>query len=70
MIRSALNGIEIESNVPLELSRLIQQKKGERNFGCFYQFCSGLSAEQREKFGIKSANNYFYLNQAFGINLI
>lgn len=49
--------------IPLETSRIIWQKLGERNFPIFYQICSGLSQERKAEYGIKDAKNYFYLNQ-------
>lgn len=57
--------------IPLELSRLVSQRKGDYNFAVLYQLCAGLNDDQRKKFGLKQANNYFYLNQVglFYLNL-
>lgn len=60
--RHTLHGLSISQSVPLELSRLVNQKKGESNFKVFYQLCAGLKPELVAKFGLKSTQNYFYLN--------
>ena len=35
----------------------------ERNYHVFYEMLAGLSEDQRQKFGLMSAEKYFYLNQ-------
>lgn len=52
------------TNYLLEKSRVVYQTKGERNFHVFYQFCAGATAEERENYGIQSANDFLYLNQS------
>lgn len=60
--RGALSGFQIKDFL-LEKSRVIMQNAGERNFHIFYELCAGLPSATKTKFGIKAAQNYFYLNQ-------
>uniref|UniRef100_A0A914HC29 Uncharacterized protein n=1 Tax=Globodera rostochiensis TaxID=31243 RepID=A0A914HC29_GLORO len=61
---SALEGLSfLDPSVPVELSRIIGQRKGEGNFCVFYQLCGGIDATQRETLGLAGADKYFYLNQ-------
>uniref|UniRef100_A0AC34Q1U1 Uncharacterized protein n=1 Tax=Panagrolaimus sp. JU765 TaxID=591449 RepID=A0AC34Q1U1_9BILA len=60
---SYLKGMKLSCVLPLELNRLVLQKSGEGNFSIFYQLCAGLTFDDREKLGIKGANQFFYLNQ-------
>ncbi len=39
------------------------QNSSERNYHVFYELLEGLSQEQKEKYGLLSADKYFYLNQ-------
>ncbi|KAL3095356.1 hypothetical protein niasHS_007455 [Heterodera schachtii] len=60
----ALVGLSfMDSPVPLELSRIIGQRKGEGNFNVFYQLCEGINPKQREMLGLSGVEKYFYLNQ-------
>ena len=47
----------------LEKSRIVTHAPEERNYHVFYEMLSGLTEEQRQKFGLMSAEKYFYLNQ-------
>ncbi|OWF46490.1 unconventional myosin-XV-like isoform X2 [Mizuhopecten yessoensis] len=47
----------------LEKSRLVTQAAEERNYHVFYEMLSGFNEEQKGKYGLQSANKYFYLNQ-------
>jgi len=47
----------------LEKSRIVSQTIDERNYHVFYELLSGLSKEQKQKYGLFDANAYFYLNQ-------
>jgi myosin-15 len=47
----------------LEKSRIVTQNSSERNYHVFYELLEGLSQEQKEKYGLLSADKYFYLNQ-------
>ncbi|XP_046399408.1 unconventional myosin-XV isoform X2 [Ischnura elegans] len=47
----------------LEKSRIVTQAPDERNYHVFYEMLKGLSTEQREKYGLLTAEKYFYLNQ-------
>uniref|UniRef100_A0A915CYL4 Myosin motor domain-containing protein n=1 Tax=Ditylenchus dipsaci TaxID=166011 RepID=A0A915CYL4_9BILA len=55
-----LDGFTFNQALPLELTRLVEQKKGDNNFGVFYRLCAALDTD---KYGLTGANNYFYLNQ-------
>ena len=35
----------------------------ERNYHIFYELLEGLPKEQKDKYGLMSADKYFYLNQ-------
>ncbi|CAG7785878.1 unnamed protein product [Allacma fusca] len=47
----------------LEKSRIVTQNVGERNYHVFYEMLRGLGKDLREKYGLGSADKYFYLNQ-------
>ena len=47
----------------LEKSRIVTHAPDERNYHVFYEMLAGLSEEQRQKFGLMTAEKYFYLNQ-------
>ena len=47
----------------LEKSRIVTHAPEERNYHVFYEMLSGLPEDQRQKFGLMSAEKYFYLNQ-------
>ena len=47
----------------LEKSRIVTHAPEERNYHVFYEMLAGLSEEQKAKFGLMSAEKYFYLNQ-------
>jgi myosin V len=47
----------------LEKSRIVNQQDGERNYHFFYQICAGASDEERERYSIGSASDYYYLNK-------
>ena len=47
----------------LEKSRIVSQINEERNFHIFYELLEGLPKEQKDKYGLMSADKYFYLNQ-------
>ncbi|KHN72863.1 Unconventional myosin-XV [Toxocara canis] len=59
----SIEGVALRHLLPLELSRVVYQKQGERNFNVFYQMCAGLEQSLRQKFGLKESHKYFYLNQ-------
>lgn len=39
------------------------QATEERNYHVFYELLSGLSEQDKEKYGLQTADKYFYLNQ-------
>ncbi|QQP53119.1 Myosin 15 [Caligus rogercresseyi] len=47
----------------LDKHRIVSHNSDERNFHIFYELLAGLSKEQKEKFGLMTADKYFYLNQ-------
>ncbi|GFS61011.1 unconventional myosin-XV, partial [Nephila pilipes] len=47
----------------LEKSRIVTQASDERNYHVFYEMLSGLADTEKEKYGLQTADNYFYLNQ-------
>ena len=47
----------------LEKSRIVTHAPEERNYHVFYELLAGLSEEQKQKYGLMSAEKYFYLNQ-------
>ncbi|XP_075232051.1 unconventional myosin 10A isoform X3 [Lycorma delicatula] len=47
----------------LEKSRIVTQAPDERNYHVFYELLAGLSEETKLKYGLLSADKYFYLNQ-------
>ena len=51
----------------LEKSRIVTQISDERNYHIFYELLEGLPKEQKEKYGLMSADKYFYLNQGKSI---
>src|SRR5699024_6510498 len=46
-----------------EKSRIVSHNQEERNFHIFYELLEGLSEVEKEKYGLQSADKYFYLNQ-------
>ena len=47
----------------LEKSRIVTHAPEERNYHVFYEMLAGLGEDQKQKFGLMSAEKYFYLNQ-------
>jgi len=47
----------------LEKSRIVTQAPEERNYHVFYELLAGLAEEDKLKYGLLSADKYFYLNQ-------
>jgi len=47
----------------LEKSRIVTQAPEERNYHVFYELLAGLANEEKLKYGLLSADKYFYLNQ-------
>ncbi|KAI1292215.1 Unconventional myosin-XV [Halotydeus destructor] len=47
----------------LEKSRIVTHSQDERNYHVFYELLSGLSDQEKEKYGLQLADKYFYLNQ-------
>lgn len=47
----------------LEKSRIVTQAPDERNYHVFYELLSGLTDQEKEKYGLQTSDKYFYLNQ-------
>ncbi|CAL4069628.1 unnamed protein product, partial [Meganyctiphanes norvegica] len=47
----------------LEKSRIVTQAPEERNYHVFYEMLNGLPEERKAKYGLTTAEKYFYLNQ-------
>ena len=47
----------------LEKSRIVTHAADERNYHVFYEMLKGLRPEEKERYGLTAADNYFYLNQ-------
>ncbi|OMP89223.1 Myosin-2 [Diplodia seriata] len=47
----------------LERSRLVFQPVKERNYHIFYQLCAGATDAEREEWGLKSPDDFTYMNQ-------
>jgi len=47
----------------------VTQANEERNYHVFYEILKGLSREQKELYGLTSAEKYFYLNQGGNCSL-
>ena len=50
-------------NTYWEKSRIVTQALDERNYHVFYELLTGLSDQEKEKYGLQTADKYFYLNQ-------
>ncbi|XP_022981361.1 myosin-2-like [Cucurbita maxima] len=48
----------------LDKSRVVHLVNGERSFHVFYQLCAGLPSRLKEKFNIRAASEYSYLNHS------
>lgn len=46
-----------------EKSRIVAHNQDERNFHIFYELLAGLNETEKEKYGLQTADKYFYLNQ-------
>jgi myosin-5 len=47
----------------LEKSRIVGCAENERNYHIFYQLCAGMPAAEKATLKLKSASDFFYLNQ-------
>ena len=62
LFRGKIIGAKINEYL-LEKSRIVTQNVGERNYHVFYEILRGLGKDLKEKYGLGSAEKYFYLNQ-------
>ncbi|XP_058680455.1 myosin-IIIb-like [Ammospiza nelsoni] len=63
--RNTVQGAKL-SEYLLEKSRVVRQDTGERNFHIFYYMFAGLSAEQKEMYGLLDPSLYRYISGRFG----
>merc|ERR1712226_1294592 len=47
----------------LEKSRIVYQATSERNYHVFYEMLSGMSENQKSKYGLSTPHYFHYLNQ-------
>lgn len=47
----------------LEKSRIVTHSQDERNYHVFYEMLAGLNKDIKDKYGLQTADKYFYLNQ-------
>ena len=59
---NTLSGAKVTEYL-LEKSRIVTHAPEERNYHVFYELLAGLPEDQRLKYGLMSAEKYFYLNQ-------
>jgi len=52
----------------LEKSRIVTHAAEERNYHVFYELLKGLRTEDKERYGLTTAENYFYLNQVIFVD--
>ncbi|EMP24263.1 Myosin-IIIb [Chelonia mydas] len=62
--RSTVRGAKL-SEYLLEKSRVVQQDAGERNFHVFYYMFAGLTAEEKEMYGLLDPSLYRYISGWF-----
>ncbi|XP_037094410.1 unconventional myosin-XV-like isoform X2 [Pollicipes pollicipes] len=53
----------------LEKSRIVTHAQEERNYHVFYEMLAGLGEEDKKKYGLLSAEQYFYLNQGGSVEI-
>lgn len=53
----------------LDRTRIVSQSENERNYHIFYELLTGLSKHEKEKYGLQTAEKYFYLNQGHCVDL-
>jgi myosin-7 len=51
-------------NYLLEKSRVVRQAKTERNYHVFYEMIAGATAEEKAKYKLQPAGEYYYLSQS------
>ncbi|KJH41056.1 myosin head, partial [Dictyocaulus viviparus] len=61
--KNRLVGLNVCPTLPLEATRVISQKPGERNFNVFYELCAGMPSEVKADYGIRDQQKFFYLSQ-------
>ncbi|XP_056592476.1 myosin-IIIb [Triplophysa dalaica] len=64
-LNSSVKGAKINEYL-LEKSRVVHQDDGEQNFHIFYFMLAGISAEDKEMYGLLDPRRYRYLNGRFG----
>ncbi|XP_075770834.1 myosin-IIIb-like isoform X3 [Pelodiscus sinensis] len=67
--RNTVRGAKL-SEYLLEKSRVVQQDAGERNFHVFYYMFAGLTAEEREMYGLLDPSLYRYISGWFRAEVV
>ncbi|XP_064421597.1 myosin-IIIb isoform X3 [Latimeria chalumnae] len=64
-LNTSVKGAKINEYL-LEKSRVVQQDEGEQNFHIFYYMFAGISAADKEIYGLLEPTPYRYLNHKYG----
>ncbi|KAK9844720.1 hypothetical protein WJX74_005896 [Apatococcus lobatus] len=62
-LKGRISGAAVRTYL-LERSRVCNITNPERNYHAFYQLCYGASEEERERWSLKNAQDFHYLNQS------
>ncbi|XP_064628723.1 unconventional myosin-XV-like isoform X2 [Lineus longissimus] len=60
--KGAISGAKI-SEYLLEKSRVVTHAQDERTYHVFYEMLAGMDPEQKKKYGLQAASNYYYMNR-------
>ena len=57
------------TNYLLEKPRVVYQQKNERNYHIFYQMIKGATKDQKARWNLKDAKDFFYIAQSECFNV-